>query len=136
LDALSEEECWALLAGHSLGRLGFTAHSGLPVILPVNYALDGRDVLVRSGPGPKLGAAERGDTVAFEVDQVDLESRSGWSVVLTGRAHVVSPASQAERRALALEPWPAGPRSALLRIRVQHVSGRRLQPVLPHAAVR
>jgi hypothetical protein len=40
-DALSERECWELLATVSVGRLALSVRA-LPVILPVQYYLDGR----------------------------------------------------------------------------------------------
>ena len=44
--ALSEEECWNLLARRELGRLAL-AVNGEPDIFPVNYVVDGPRVLFR-----------------------------------------------------------------------------------------
>ena len=122
LTALSAEECRALLATRSVGRLAYVARAGVPDIAPVTYVLDGGDVVLRSGPGPKLQAAERGDTVAFEVDDLDEEAHTGWSVVVVGRARRV-PASAG---LAAPEPWSSGPRRHLVRITPVRVTGRRL----------
>lgn len=122
LAALDEAECLRLLATRSVGRLAYVARAGTPDIAPVNYVLDGRDVLVRSGPGPKLQAAERGDRVAFEVDDLDEQVRAGWSVVVAGRARVVPPAEAA--RLDLPEPWSQGPRRHVVRISGR-VTGRR-----------
>jgi nitroimidazol reductase NimA-like FMN-containing flavoprotein (pyridoxamine 5'-phosphate oxidase superfamily) len=127
LDRIHPEECWILLGTTMLGRLGFTAHSGHPVILPVNYMVVDRTIYIRSGRGPKLGAAERGDRVAFEVDQIDPDTRKGWSVSVTGRARWVRQPTDLARLGLAeLQPWAAGPREHIIAIQAIHIDGRRL----------
>ena len=47
---LEAEECYRLLAGHEIGRLGVFAEH-YPLIFPVNYALDQHAVVVRTHPG-------------------------------------------------------------------------------------
>src|SRR3954453_2082133 len=90
LIALSRDACLDLLGSRSVGRLAYVARAGVPDVVPVNYAMDGDPVLIRSGPGPKLQAAERRDVVAFEVDQIDADAHRGWSVVVHGTAHRLS----------------------------------------------
>lgn len=125
LAGLSRPECLQLLATRQVGRVAYVARAGLPDIVPVNYELDGENVLVRSGPGPKLQAAERGDMVAFEVDDIDEEQHTGWSVVVVGRAHRLSAAEQ-NRVELVPKPWAVGPRLLLMRITPTRITGRRL----------
>lgn len=124
LGVVGEQECLRLLASRSVGRFAYVARAGTPDIVPVNYVLDGRDVLVRSGPGPKLQAAERRETVAFEVDDVDETSHTGWSVVVVGRARVLPEGERAE--ADVPPPWSAGPRRHVVRITPTRITGRRL----------
>jgi len=127
LEALDADECWRLLGTRRLGRLGFTAHSGRLVILPVNYAIDDRRIVIRTGPGPKLEAARRGDFVAFEVDEIDLDVHTGWSVTVTGRARWIrEPAELARVGPLDLSTWAAGPRDRVIVVEPSHVGGRRL----------
>jgi hypothetical protein len=124
LGVLDREECLRLLSTRSVGRLAYVARAGVPDIVPVNYVVTGGQLLIRSGSGPKLQAAERTDTVAFEVDDVDERTRSGWSVVVTGRLSVV-PLTESSAGALP-EPWATGPRRHLMRLQLGRVSGRRL----------
>jgi len=127
LRELGGEECWALLASQRFGRIGFSAHSGRPVILPVNYAVTDHQILIRTGRGPKLEAARRQDLVAFEVDEIDVDGQVGWSVTLTGRAHWVrEPATLARLGAVDFAVWAAGPRNELIVIEPLHIGGRRL----------
>ena len=43
-------ECLRLLAGQTVGRLGFVVH-GRPMVLPVNYVLVGDLIVFRTGEG-------------------------------------------------------------------------------------
>jgi uncharacterized protein len=123
---LTDEECRRLLGERHLGRLALVDADG-PVILPVNYTLDQGSVVFRTDPGSKLDAAAAGATVAFEVDAADERDRTGWSVVVRGRAGEVSDPADLERlRALPLYPWAPGAKAHYVRIRPASVTGRRI----------
>ena len=64
--------------------------------------------------------------MAFEVDELDQRSRSGWSIVLHGRSSAVSePDALADLWASdSLVPWAVGNRTLFIRIRLERVSGR------------
>ena len=67
--------------------------------------------------------------VAFEIDEIDMPGRQGWSVLIQGPAHHVE--GEAERAAAeqaGVEPWPAGERELFLRIVPNRVTGRRIKP--------
>jgi hypothetical protein len=124
---LDREACLALLATRQIGRLAYVARAGVPDLVPVNLALDRGRLLVRSGPGPKLQAAERREVLAVEVDDIDEDSRTGWSVVVAGRARRLH-TSEAARLPAGLLPdvWARGPRSSVIAIELSRVQGRRL----------
>lgn len=127
LTRITREDCLALLSGRSVGRLAYVAREGVPDIVPVNYAVHGGDLLLRSGTGPKLQAAERHDVVALEVDDIDHQGHVGWSVVAVGRAERLSVTDVRALPADALPAtWARGPRSAVIRIRPTRLDGRRL----------
>ncbi len=121
---LTRDECLRLLATRRIGRLAFIHRAGLPLILPVNYALGEEALVIRSGPGPKMQAAERGDLVSFEVDDIDEDTHSGWSVVVTGKASPARGKQEFRPEEPQPEPWAPGPRTRLLRIPLARVSGR------------
>jgi hypothetical protein len=121
---LTPAACVELLATKRTGRLAYIARAGLPDIVPVNYVLDGGAVLIRSGPGPKLQAAERREHVAFEVDEIDEQTHTGWSVVVSGLAQRLT-WEDALRRG-APEPWATGTRRHTILIRPQRIEGRQL----------
>ena len=130
LEVLERHECLALLAGEEVGRLGVVS-GGHPLILPVNYVLDGDTVVFRTAPGTKLDAARR-TAVAFEVDRFDRGARTGWSVVVQGVADEVTdfadPALLERLARLRLDPWTEGEKPNVVRIVPRVVSGRRLRP--------
>ena len=86
---LSEDECWSLLSSMSLGRL-VTVLDGKPEIFPVNFVTQRRTVLFRTAQGTKLYSAVMGSSVAFEADYHDPPLTYGWSVIIKGRAQVLS----------------------------------------------
>lgn len=128
LSRLPRQECLELLGSRRVGRLAYVARPGVPDVVPVNYALHGDDVLVRSGTGPKLQAAERGEVLVLQVDDVDEDAHTGWSVVVAGPARRLSAAQQqALPPGVLPETWATGPRHAVIRIRMTRVDGRRLR---------
>jgi nitroimidazol reductase NimA-like FMN-containing flavoprotein (pyridoxamine 5'-phosphate oxidase superfamily) len=130
LEVLDRRQCLDLLGRSTFGRVGITA-GALPTILPVNYRLDGDEILVRTGAGTKLDAALRGAVVAFEVDHVDPVYHSGWSVVVTGVARPVTDPERvvAEEHAPVARWAPAG-EDHLVAISTDVISGRRLDPAV------
>ena len=126
LDVLGEEECLRLLAKVPVGRIVYTDRA-LPAIQPVNFVVDGHSVVIRTAPRSRLAIAVAGTVVAFEVDEfTDQPDRTGWSVVVVGRANEVPADELPAVRRLGLRPWVAGTRDYYLRVTVEVMSGRRL----------
>ncbi len=72
LEVIDRDECLRLLAGDEIGRLAVIA-GNTPVVLPINYALDGETVVFRTDPGTKLDHGPRA-RASFEVDCFDRAS--------------------------------------------------------------
>jgi nitroimidazol reductase NimA-like FMN-containing flavoprotein (pyridoxamine 5'-phosphate oxidase superfamily) len=126
IQELPESACFRLLATVSVGRVALTRHA-LPVILPVNFALDGQTIVLRTGAGSVLAAARDGVVVAFEADEVDSRLEVGWSVLVTGTMREITNASEMLRvQRLHLFPWAGGDRPFYVRITPGFVSGRRV----------
>jgi len=126
LSRLSREECLRLLASKRIGRFAHVESARALDVVPVNYVSGpGGSVLFRSGPGPKLSAADRGDVVAFEVDDINETTQTGWSVLVVGRAKRLT---DAEARTVGLmpQPWATGPRHHVVLIEPTRIEGRRL----------
>ena len=127
-EVIYREECLRLLEEEQVGRVGVSDH-GSPLVLPVNYVLDGDTVVFRTAPGTKLDAAMR-SPVAFEVDEIDHTTRSGWSVVIRGVAEEVTsfsgPGVRERLESLPLQPWAPGEKAHLVRITPRSITGRRV----------
>jgi uncharacterized protein len=130
MHVIPTEECYRLLATQEVGRLGLNAEH-YPLILPVNYALDGTTLVIRTHAGTILRAAEHAN-VTFEVDDIDRRTRSGWSVLVRGQAEEVGAEHRAEIVARTLragvEPWAPGEKGHWLRLITHQISGRRIVP--------
>src|SRR5262249_49993033 len=98
-----------------------------PAVLPVLYAVLDGDVVFRTAPGDKLVAAALHRTVAFETDAFDLDPRTGWGGDVVGTAEeLVHPDDRRRAEQLGLQPWAGDERDRFVRIRAEHVSGRRV----------
>jgi hypothetical protein len=123
---MDDEECWRFLARHYLGRVGLT-HFGNPMVFPVHFALDGRSVVFRTGPGTKLRLAATGTLVAFEVDEATELFETGTSVVVHGTMYEVTDRDEIERlRHLPLRIWAPGDRDHFVRVEPEQVTGRQI----------
>ena len=105
LEILHLGDCFLLLKSVPVGRIGFVAR-GEVVILPVNFLVDGQDVVFRTGAGSKLSCVEVGHYVGFEADSYDAATRTGWSVVVNGLAEIVDSDEEAARLdGIGMKPW-------------------------------
>lgn len=128
LEVLEPAECLRLLAGASLGRIAITS-GALPVVLPINYRLIGDVIAFRTGLGSKLDAATRNNVVAFEVDDMDPLWHTGWSVMVTGIARIVSdPAEEEALTSVGVPKWAPTVQDRLVVVSTDVISGRRMGP--------
>ena len=124
---LSREDCTRLLRSGVAGRVAIGTPTG-PHIVPVNYAVNGETILIRTTAYSLLGTYGRGAQICFEVDQFDYELERGWSVVVRGRATFVSDQDELAELARSWEPrpWAEGQRNLIVRIPWTEVTGRQL----------
>jgi uncharacterized protein len=131
LEELSRQECFELLRQEKVGRLVYIDDLG-PIAEPVNYAVAGETIVLRVEGGGKRQAAAQG-VLAFEVDRLDPDHKSGWSVIMRGPGREVPlddvPALVHELRQMGVDPplpWASGIHKVWLRITISSLSGRRL----------
>jgi len=125
LEILDPGECLRLLRSVAVGRLVFT-QGGLPAIQLIHFSIDRDTIVFASDDADRVRAAERGDVVAFEVDEIDLDRHFGWTVTSVGHLSVV-PLEEAGR-VTTLRPWPSLSERRLIRIGTESLTGRRLVP--------
>ncbi|GHF53299.1 DNA-binding protein [Streptomyces mashuensis] len=128
LQQLPEDECWRRLGTHGIGRIGLTGTGSAPVVLPVNFLVDGRTIVYRTESDGGAAPAE-GERLAFEADHIDEQLRRGWSVLVTGPAeHVTDPGTvESLSTRPGARPWAGGQRDLWVRIRPGEVTGRAIE---------
>jgi nitroimidazol reductase NimA-like FMN-containing flavoprotein (pyridoxamine 5'-phosphate oxidase superfamily) len=133
LEILDEAECVRLISRGGIGRLAFPGRFDLTV-LPVNYVVHDGAILFRTAEAGstdedlRTGIEHAEYRVAFEIDEIDSESREGWSVLIQGPAHHLDePAEQADALAAGVEPWAGGDRAQFIRITPARITGRRVR---------
>lgn len=127
-EVITPNDCLMLLAQHQrqVGRFAFV-DEGMPLIVPVNFVMVEDRVAFCTGTGTKLEAALRNSAVAFEIDHVDEEARTGWSVVVRGRAEVVSSTSQLFALGhVGLVPFGCSDKAHWVMIYPETITGRRV----------
>jgi nitroimidazol reductase NimA-like FMN-containing flavoprotein (pyridoxamine 5'-phosphate oxidase superfamily) len=128
IEVMDRDDCLRRLAQDEIGRLALVER-GEPVILPVNYVLDGGDIVFRTDPGTKLDAQDRAP-VCFEIDQFDRDAHTGWSVVVTGQLEEVTRHDgrrYEQVRALPIEPWAGGEKQHWMRVVPSRITGRHVR---------
>jgi hypothetical protein len=124
LEVLSRAEAIALLETQEVGRLVYTRRA-LPAVIPVNYAVRSGGILIWTGSSSSLGQAVRGSVVAFQVDELDRATHSGWSVTVTASAQLVTDEAELEKAHVdGPVPWAPGIKDHLIRIPLTMVTGR------------
>jgi Pyridoxamine 5'-phosphate oxidase len=128
---LSRAEGLRLLGSVPFGRVVFTS-GALPAVRLACHVAYGEQIVIYASLGAAVspGPDGTGPVVAYEADQVDAAGRSGWSVVVVGRAAVVKDEELAARYRESLGPsWSDGQASQVITITADLVSGYLMSPV-------
>ncbi len=124
---LDRGESLRLLATVPVGRLIFTVNA-LPAVRPMNFAVVDGLIVLRTAADSMTARHVDGTIVAFEADELDAATCSGWSVTVTGRAELVThPRSIARYRRVPLAPWAPGVRDQFMTITTELAEGRRVR---------
>jgi uncharacterized protein len=126
---LDADTCRRLLLQQQIGRVAVTI-DGQPHIVPVTYAADtDGNVVFRTGSETVLTRVDL-ERVAFEIDGVDPQARTGWSVCVHGFGREITDAQDQEARVLRQKlgaSWAPGSRPRWFVINPREFTGRRLQ---------
>lgn len=128
LEDLAEATCRRLLEGQEVGRIAFAGDDQYPVVLPINYRVDGDLIVFRTDAGLKLDSVPL-RYVVFEVDQFDPVAKTGWSVLVRGFARDVTTAlgePYESLRSAPLATWAPGPKEHWVAVQIQAISGRQI----------
>ncbi|GAA3525510.1 hypothetical protein GCM10022419_000230 [Nonomuraea rosea] len=132
LNELAPEECLRLIAPGGIGRVAFSGPPG-PTVLPVNYQMhDGAVVFRTQAGGPmdqnlRTGLEGVEIKIGFEVDRIDEAKREGWSVLIQGPAHHITPDETPALSGSHVDSWAGGERELSIRIIPHQITGRRIR---------
>lgn len=114
---LDAEECWALLAEAEVGRVAWAGEFGI-VVIPVNYRIHDGAITFQTADGGILAQLTNATEVAFEIDDIDGETATGWSVLVKGRSHRAVPEQEEQ------VSWLDDERCVWVAITADQISGR------------
>lgn len=123
MKTLSGEECWERLGQEEFGRLAYHLADEVH-IAPINYAVQGEDLLFRTAEGSKLLGVVMNQDVAFEIDRISDEDEVAWSVVARGAARILEGDEARAADNLRLRPWVSTDKFNVVAIAVEELSGR------------
>ncbi len=125
---LTESECFGYLSRASLGRIAASIDA-LPVILPIDFALDNQSIVFAALAGSKLDAATAGAVVAFQADGHDPRGEHYWTVLVQGIASSAPEgAAPIGERTPRSRPWPElAPRLRQVRIQATIINGHKFR---------
>ena len=127
LEVLERDECIRRLRSVPIARIALSMQA-LPVILPVNFVVDGDEIVIRTNLGSKAEAALRGAVVALEADEYDTVGHTGWSVLVRGRTRLVEDPVEIERlHGLWVRAWGTPHTDRWITIALEIVTGRRIR---------
>jgi nitroimidazol reductase NimA-like FMN-containing flavoprotein (pyridoxamine 5'-phosphate oxidase superfamily) len=124
---LPRDEAERLLGSHAVGRVAWNGPTS-PTVLPVNFVVVDSEIWFRTTAHSSLSKEIDDLPVSFQVDDIDEFTRSGWSVLVRGTAHVVYDAARLPRTWEGIETWPAGSHALHVVIRPKDITARRLLP--------
>ncbi len=125
IEILDRHECLRLLHEGSVGCLGLPA-VGAPELRTVNYVVDERLLIIRTGEGQILEASRKGLPASFQISGVDGLEHTGWSVLVSGK--LLRLTSDHHNLALPLRPWASGRKDRFVGLSMSQTSGRRIPP--------
>ena len=134
MEELDENECLRLIGQGGDRPDRYVGRFGRPCCRGPRYKLLGGAIVFRTAEhGPldgdlRTGIANADYKLAFEIDDIDLAARRGWSVLACGPAHHVQGAELDAARGAGVEPWAPGDRELFVRIVPSRITGRRVGP--------
>ena len=129
MQAIPAEECYRLLRTQEIGRLALIAEH-YPLIFPVNYALDGTTLVIRTHAGTTGARRARQRLLRGRRDRPSHAQRveCASSAARPRRSETHRADLVARTQAAGVQPWAPGEKGHWVRIMTHEISGRRIVP--------
>jgi 1-acyl-sn-glycerol-3-phosphate acyltransferase len=118
LVVLRRDHCMRLLRLGGVGRIAVPGER-VPTIRPVNFALQGERIVMRTSDRALWAAAEARVDAAFEFDEVRNEDHWTWNVIVTGPMRELAADAS-------VKSWAPSAEERSLELRITDVSGRQV----------
>lgn len=118
LGEIARSECLELMRTAPIGRIVYT-HRALPAIRPVRFAIVGGAVFIPTRAGSPLALATQDSVVAFQTEDYDPATHTGWSVTAVGRAALIELSGEVPPVLLS--------HGDVLRVDPEQISGHRIE---------
>lgn len=122
---LGQDESWELASRQPFCRVAWATGAG-PTVIPVNHIVHDGALWFRTAAESSLIREVDDEPIAILVDEMDNETRLGWSVQMRGVAHVHWHAEEVPEAVRSLHSWASGARPLWIELRPDEVHGRRL----------
>lgn len=122
---LTADEGWELVATQPICRIAWATGAG-PSVIPVNHVVYDGALWIRTSAYSSLVAEVDDAKVAILVDDVDHDTRLGWSVQLRGTARIHFHVEEVPEQVRELTTWASGAKPLWVELRPESVIGRRL----------
>lgn len=123
-EPLSEQDVIDLLRTHEVGRVAWNSAEGLAIV-PVAYAFARGALAFRTAPDGSLAELADHADAAFQTDEFDVETATGWSVLVRAVAsRVTEPTEVADWLSRLPAPWAPGVRDVVIRLDPVLLTGR------------
>ena len=91
VEGMTAEETEQFLSCARVGRLGLVLEDGTPYVVPVGFGYaDGKVFFHTCSKGLKMDALKRNPNVCFEVDEATSDCSMFKSVIMFGKAEIIS----------------------------------------------
>jgi hypothetical protein len=125
LEQLDRTACLELLATVSVGRVAWSDSDQI-LVFPLNFALDDLDVVFATSSRSILAEVASRGTLSFQADDYEPAIGTGWTVLVSGPANIVTEPEETNRLRQLVTPWRSADDLGLVRLRCERIAGRRL----------
>lgn len=128
-EELDSQACRTLLGAGVIGRIAVNGEGGFPLVFPINYTVESGAIVFRTSNN--MEHLLEHSIVTFEVDDIDSDTRTGWSVMAHGFIQSLSDVGvlvlEESIPGVGAGPWAPGKRNIWMRVVPQVLSGRRIR---------
>ena len=121
---LDSRTCLELLAAGGLGRVALS-YQALPVVLPIEFTFLDTNIVFIAAAGSILERATNRTVVAFEIDGLDLDGTTAWSVNVIGEAEHLGTTATEPLEPVRLPKSPVLLTDQVISLHAEHVTGQR-----------